>query len=438
MSARDSRAGWLLHAIRLTWPALFVCACHADTASERFETTSSAIVNPTPNTTGVDENFIVYLHQSSGSDPKDCAGALIAPNLVLTAKACTHVYQYQASVAKCDGSGEPQAGAPGGGTNGPAVPDNIQIFPGQGGRDDYSNGRPPAAVGAMIVDDGSPNLCSHDIVYVVLDKPLADLPIAKLRLSPRPTTGTQLSLAAWGGHGVVGEPASSAFREKRAGIVVRAVGAEVFDPFGTATIAPRTFETGPGGCLFDGGAPAFDETTKAVFGVLTRATDIRNCASEAVSNFYVIPGDWPDLLRTAFTKANAEPWLEGRAAAGYRPLDEACGGSVECGVGTVCAGSPKSCRVDCRTNPACPTNLVCGSEGGCVPPEQAGTTTPPTPPPGADPNASNNGDANPEEGVTASSCATSRASSPNGGALLAALATCIGAARRIRLARRRS
>src|SRR5690606_16211924 len=102
------------------------------------------------------------------------------------------------------------------------------------------------------------------------------IPIAQLRLGRRPEPGAELSIAGWGQTHV---SPSSFSRLRRAGMVVKRVGPPVAAPNATGDLGPRTFETGPGGCIGDSGTPGFDEETKAVFGVLVRALDLVVLAS---------------------------------------------------------------------------------------------------------------------------------------------------------------
>lgn len=381
--------------------------------------TKQAVVGGDPSTAA--DDFIVFLSHSS--EPTfSCGATLVAPNLVVTAKHC--LYQYESLDSICGPSGDPEPSAEGGGFVKEQFPLNeIGFFIGFDGKKRYSDGAEPDARAAKIIDDGTKMLCSHDFAYVVLDKPLTTVPVAKLRLGRRPERGDLVAVAGWG---QVEDRATTKFRQRRTDIDVRQVG--LAQPPGAGTVAVRTFETGPGACTGDSGSPAFDLEKGTALGVTARAlgmvlTDpVSPCLPNTVSVVFTLIADFPKELQAALAEAKAEPWLEGRATAGLRPDDEACTADIECRGGR-CAGVTETregaCKPDC-TKPgfACPAGQVCGSTRVCEPAPPASSTSASGAPPPPDPAALDAEAQSQSEG--ASSCATSPSSpSTSTGALLA-------------------
>jgi hypothetical protein len=354
--------------------ASFGCAVDSNTPTdaERLATASSAIVGGVASTAA--EDFIVYITgEYDGRD--DCGAAVVAPNLLLTAKHCLKLFD-RATKSKCDGTGEPVIGSAGGYATGNVPATEFIVYPGVDGRRRFLNKEPPAARGKTIIDDGTPTFCSHDLAFVVLDTPLTDVPIARLRLGKRPDAfpDLKLAIAGWGSaeSGFPYNGAPTPTRLRRGGITIRRVGAPTLDPNATGDLGPRTFEAGPGGCTGDSGSPGFDEQTGGVLGILVRAlnTDSSNpvspCASDSVSNVYMTITDFDKLVREVFATAGASPWIEGKDAPGWAKFNETCTGNLECESG-LCAGS--RCNVDCAKGAqTCPAGYVCGPSGACETP----------------------------------------------------------------------
>lgn len=365
---------------------------------ERIAAASSSIVGGTASSASGDAVvFVVPMTRVSvdGAEAtKGCGGVLVAPNLVLTAKHC--VYDYAAnSKSICDASGEPQLGSDGGYVTGSFPVGDIAIFTGIDARKQFVDTKPPAARGRQIIDDETPTLCSHDLAYVVLDQPIVDKPIGRLRLGARPTAGPldTITLSGWG---EMEYRQRGTERMQRSGIPIQRVGPPEPPLNAAGSLGPRSFETGPGGANGDSGGPAADDRTGAVLGVLARALfadyadPVSPFRSDSVVNVYMTVVDFPTPLRTAFAAAGAEPWLEGRDAAGYRRFGEACASDLEC-EGNLCEGASTGvagrCNADCHVpHHACPDGFAC-TAGRCAvasaapaPELDAGATPPPAEP----------------------------------------------------------
>ncbi|HSO39304.1 MAG TPA: trypsin-like serine protease [Labilithrix sp.] len=380
--------------------------CGSDAGSTRGEAdrlgaASAAIVGGEPSTAA--DDFVVFLTRL-GDPFAACGATLLAPNLVVTAKHC--VYEYAENPSICDGSGLPAAGGGGGGYVGaPIKLTELAFYGGYDAKDRMTKGEAPAAAGAKVIDDRSVYLCSHDLAYVVLDKPMTGLPLGKLRLGERPKDGTPIAVAGWG---AVEDRIKPKVRQRRSAMVIARVGP--VEP-STGSVGPRTFESGPGPCTGDSGSPAFFLETGTALGVTARAlglvdTDpVSPCRPDTVASVFVDIVDFPLELRAAFAAAKAEPWLEGAMAPGFRRFGEACSADLECEGGKCAgasAGSTKgTCNVDCsgktlNVSKECPKDLACSSDGLCVvPPSAPPAPTAPAPvapdPAAAEPEARTSG-----------------------------------------------
>ena len=392
------------------------------------------------------DDFVLFLSQATQPD-RSCGASLVAPNLVVTAKHC--VYQYvSASESFCDGTGEPMVGSTGGYVGAPVPVVQIGLYAGVDGKRKFQAGEAPIATATKIIDDRTTTLCSHDMAFVVLDKAVTGLPLAKLQLAKRPTETSKIAIAGWG---QLENRESTTNRFRRSGMTIERVGAPAPLPGAAGTtLGPMTFETGPGACTGDSGSPGFVAETGTTLGVIARALNldksdpISPCRPETVQIVFVTVIDFPKVVREAFAEAKAEPWQEGNAAPGWTKFGEACASDLQC-EGGLCAASAgagagaKTCNLDCTSaGKVCPSGYVCGATSkSCeiAPPAPPPDTTAPTgspTAPGATPE--------PEVEARASGCnaapvATSMHSAPvPGGA--GALAACVALTLAVRMSRR--
>lgn len=413
--------------------------------AERLGTAASAIIGGAPSTSA--DDFVVFLvsaAKASVATNDFCGATLVAPNLVLTAKHC--VYHYLSdSKSICDASGEPQLGAPGGYVTGPLPDRDVRIFTGPNGRKRFIDKAEPDAIGIQVIDDESPALCSHDLAYVVLDRPIVGAPTATLRLGRRPEAGPAVTIAL-AGWGTMENRQGTAFRTRRSGIQIQRVGPAAPMLDSDVSLAPRSFETGPAACSGDSGSPGFVEGTGAVLGVVARAlnTDpsdpVSPCAPSNVINVYMAVTDFAKPLRRAFAAANAQPWLEGRSAPGYVAFGEACQSSLEC-AGNLCVGATTTqtgtCNVACaEAGQACPSGFACaGNE--CVVSAEAPPPLPTTLPTATAPAVSPTGSTFAVGGGGCQAGASGAGPVTPSGAVAAAVTACAFMVGRIRMSRRR-
>jgi MYXO-CTERM domain-containing protein len=221
-----------------------------------------------------------------------CTGAVIAPDVVLTAHHCV-----AASVAPdiaCDTTGASLSGTQ---LSGDIDATTVHVY--TGAQPDIRYGT-PAANGKSIVHTVSSALCNSDVALVVLDAPLAVAPLA-VRLTA-PTQAGEAVRAV--GYGETDGAYPTGTRMKRDHLAVKAVGAGVAAsgiPLGSHEI-----ELGEATCNGDSGGPAISEATGAVIGIVSRAT---SCTDD-FGHVYIETNGFASLIGQVV------------AAAGSKPLDE--------------------------------------------------------------------------------------------------------------------
>jgi hypothetical protein len=170
----------------------------------------------------------------------------------------------------------------------------------------------PAGRGLEIVDDRAGTLCNHDLALILLKDPIANVPIAPLRLDGDTPKGEKLLTVGWGVSSGEVEPRQ---RQQRGDVVVERTGPDAELPI----LAKNEFLFGESICLGDSGGPIFAQDTNAIVGVVSRGgngvdpnrggpaatcVDAKNVGTK-LSPFH-------DLVMDAFKRAGAQPVLETR------------------------------------------------------------------------------------------------------------------------------
>lgn len=294
-----------LHAAFLGLAAALV-ACAGPAGGETAETVGrarSAIIGSAPSDASQDAVVMLVFSDPAAGRRGICTAALVAPRLVLTARHC--VSETDADVA-CDVDGGALVG---GAVRGNHDPQKLYVFTGKERPDLDPATWKPAGRGARVLDDGSSNLCNHDLALVLLEQPIEGVPIASVRLGADAEKGERLLTVGWGVTSNADEPSA---RQQRGGVLVTRVGPDPKDP----VLTPNELGFDESICLGDSGGPIFSERSGAVVGVVSRGGNGRAAQSELVStctqatNLGTKLAPFEDLLRRGFASAGAEPVLE--------------------------------------------------------------------------------------------------------------------------------
>jgi len=297
------------------------------------------------------QDAVVFLIHKDPASPKIgmCTGTLVAPNLVLTARHCVADADESAD---CAADGSPSTG---GAIAGNHDPSTLLVYTGKN-RPPFATQKDPvpSAVGAQIVDDGAKNLCNHDLALLVLKEPIADVPIASLRLDGDVEKGETFTAVGWG---ITTASTKPLVRQQRAGVKVVAVGP---DAKASLPVPPNSFEAGEVICLGDSGGPAI-ASTGAIIGLVTgggngqqptASNPSAGCVGEAAASLYTRLAPFKEVVTKGFELAGAEPWLEGG------PDPRLPKPASECKDGAECPGSTSPSE-------ATPAATPSATSGGC-------------------------------------------------------------------------
>jgi hypothetical protein len=282
------------------------------TAEPPVGSAASAIVGSKPSDAAQDAVVMLVYSDTANSRGGICTATLVAPRLVLTARHC--VADTEADVA-CKADGGPDTG---GKVLGNHAPGTLYVFTGTERPNLDPSTWKPAGRGAEILDDGSKNLCNHDLALVLLEQPIAGIAVPKLRLDFDAEAGERLLTVGWGVTSTVEEPAT---RQQRSGVVVTRVGPDDTTP----VLTPNELGFDESICLGDSGGPIFSETSGAVLGVVSRGgngtasnKDLASTCTRA-TNLATKLSPFRELVMRGFERAGAVPSVE------ERPADESGG-----------------------------------------------------------------------------------------------------------------
>ena len=298
--------GWIVRssawvpATALVLSSIMGCTAEASSASTveaRVKTGSSA---PTIFGGSKDDGEgavpgVVALRVGTGSTFELCSGALVAPNVVLTARHC--VTKNITTSVSCDENGKSANGEH---VAGNEEPSTIGIYVGAS----PSFARRPLALATAIVAPTGPYLCDSDIALIVLDTPITTVTPLPLRIHAPARAGESVRSVGYGQNDSA-MPIGTRFH--KAGVEVLAQGKAVSPsktPLGT-----HEFEVGKSICQGDSGGPAISEQTGAVLGVVSRGG---NC-DEDFGHIYTTTAGFESLFTEAFALAGASPLLESGA-----------------------------------------------------------------------------------------------------------------------------
>jgi S1-C subfamily serine protease len=207
-----------------------------------------------------EQQGVVAVAATLDDDPSHvtlCSGALVAPNLILTARHC--VSRAITATPACDARGESHNGLH---LADDADPSTIAIYVGAHVHVDRD---PIRAHAIRTLHPSGRVLCDADVAFLVIDRPLTDVTVLPIRLHGSVESGDRVLPVGFGGgtENIIGN------RVARVGGTVLAVGPAANAETG-AVLGPREFEVDEATCRGDSGGPAIDARTGEIVGVVSR------------------------------------------------------------------------------------------------------------------------------------------------------------------------
>lgn len=218
-----------------------------------------------------------------------CSGALVAPNLVLTARHC--VSRAVTATPSCDARGRSHNGDHLAEDVDPAA---IAIYTGSHVRPDVDM---PVARAVRTLHPTGQVLCDADVAFLVLDRPLNNVPVLPMRLHGPVEAGDVVVPVGFGGgpSNVVGRKVA------RSKSTVLSTGPAANAATG-AVLGPREFEVDQATCRGDSGGPAIDAMTGEIVGVVSRGG---SCSAHG-NHVYTRVDAYKRLASAAFAAADKE------------------------------------------------------------------------------------------------------------------------------------
>lgn len=235
---------------------------------------------------------VVALRVGTGGTFELCSGALVAPNLVLTARHC--VTKNVTTSVSCDENGRSANGKH---ISAEEDPTTIGIYTGAA----PSFGRAPQAKGRAIISPKGAYLCDSDIALVILDQAVEGAKPLAVRLKSPAHPGETIRSVGYGQNDQ-DTPIGTRFRKTGVKVLAQGRGVSASNtPLGT-----HEFEVGRSICQGDSGGPAVSEETQAIIGVVSRGS---GCEDD-FGHIYTTTAGFDALFDEAFAIAGAVPTLE--------------------------------------------------------------------------------------------------------------------------------
>lgn len=235
---------------------------------------------------------VVAIATSIGETPSHitlCSGALVAPNLVLTARHC--VSRAVTATPSCDARGRSHNGDHLAEDVDPAA---IAVYVGSQVRPEVDV---PVARAVRTLHPTGQVLCDSDVAFLVLDRPVIGTNILSMRLHAPVEAGDVVVPVGFGGGplNIVGHKVA------RSKSTVLATGPIANAETG-AVLGPREFEVDRATCRGDSGGPAIDVGTGEIVGVVSRGG---SCSGHG-NHVYTRVDAYNRLATAAFAAAERE------------------------------------------------------------------------------------------------------------------------------------
>jgi hypothetical protein len=260
-----------------------------------------------------------------------CSGALVAPDVVLTARHCVSMTE---TVVTCPrAAGDEQITG-----DRPAATLHILV----GESVETASWR---ASGSALVLPPADGLCDADIALILLDTPIDGVP----------TLGVRGTLAAKGervtavGFGRARDGATPGVKLVRDHVLVREAG-------------NGEFTVGEATCQGDSGGPALDQATGEIVGVVSRGG--ATCDGPSAHNIYTQAPAYRGLIDDAIARGRARVTVNAPSGSGkgrgFSDVGAACARGGDCAAGVcVTQGDARYCSRACDPEDRCPSNYRC-------------------------------------------------------------------------------
>jgi len=256
---------------------------------------------------------VVALRVGAGRTFELCSGALLAPNVVLTARHC--VTRNLTTSVSCDENGKSANGRH---VAGDEEPTNIGVYTGAS----PMFAQEPAAFAKAVISPRGSYLCDSDIALVVLERPLSGVQPLKVRLATGALPGETIRSV---GYGQTDNRQAIGTRYRKERVEVLAMGKAVSRS--KTPLGLHEFEVGKSICQGDSGGPAISEDTGAVIGVVSRGGG----CDEDFGHVYTTTAGFQGMFDEAFALAETSPQLEEGTAATQRAHEPAASEPAENG-----------------------------------------------------------------------------------------------------------